>query len=105
VNAGVSYRLNAPIDVTGTLVAKWISGYRTGPPFADDPTTGPAPAKPKLGGHTLVDANIIYRATTHLGFELMVRNLLDTNYKLPQGGIAFVPMPRRSFHLTLSYNW
>lgn len=97
VNLGASYRLHAPIDVTGSLIGKYISGYRTGPPSD--------PAKPELDPLLTIDANIIYRTTEHLSFELMGRNLLDSNYKLPQGGVAFVPLPRRSFHLTLDYRW
>lgn len=106
VNAGVSYRLRAPLDLQGTLIGKWVSGYRTGPPLAPDAASDtPAPPKPELDGQFLLDANVIYRTTEHLSFELFVRNMLDRKYKLPQGGVDFVPMPRRSFHLTLAYGW
>jgi outer membrane receptor protein involved in Fe transport len=100
VNAGISYRLRAPVDVTGSLIGKWVSGYRTGPQ-----PDAPAPQKPEIDGHFLLDANIIYRVTQHLGLELMARNLTDKTWKLPQGGVVFVPMPRRSFHLTATYGW
>jgi outer membrane receptor for ferrienterochelin and colicins len=103
VNAGASYRWSKPIDLTGTLVAKWVSAYRGGVPPMPDVPSPPPPSDPP--GHLVVDFNLISRLTGHASIELLVRNLTNTTYRLPQGGQPYIPMPRRSFHLTLDYRW
>ncbi len=120
VNAGASYRLNKPLDVTGSIVGKWVSGYTGADPIMPQHyTVGPptplpgsfpaslpsADAAMRVGAHLLVDANFIWRASEHTSLELMVRNALNEIYKLPQGGVPFVPMPRRSVHVTFDYRW
>ena len=98
VNAGASYRLNKPVDVTGSVVAKWVKGYRGALPVP--------PGDPfRVGDHFLLDTNFIWRASEHTSLELLVRNAFDANYKLPQLGVPYVPMPRRSVHVTLDYRW
>jgi hypothetical protein len=52
-----------------------------------------------------LDANFVWRASEHTSLELMIRNVFDDAYKLPQGGVPYVPMPRRSLHLTFDYRW
>src|SRR5262249_13356313 len=83
VNAGASYRMRAPLDLTGTLLEKWVSGYRAG--TNTDPNTRARLANPD--GNFVLDANVIYRATSHASVELMVRNILDAQYMLPAGGL------------------
>jgi outer membrane receptor for ferrienterochelin and colicins len=108
VNAGASYRVDKPIDVTGSVVGKWVKGYRGARPI--DPWINP-PAVPSLdeamrvGDHFVLDANFEWRASEHTSLELMVRNVLNEFYKVPQGGVPYVPMPRRSIHVTLDYRW
>ena len=99
VNAGASYRLRSPFDLTGGVVGRWVSGYRSGL----EPVQPPSGFEPS--GHFVLDANFISRLTEHLSLELLVRNVLDAKYMLPKNGIMDVPMPRRSFHLTLDYRW
>jgi outer membrane receptor for ferrienterochelin and colicins len=99
VNGGVSYRLLRPLDLTGTLVGRWVSGYRGAPAIAEQP------ARPDAPGHLLLDLNLIARLTEHTSLELLARNLTDAAYKLPQAARPYIPMPGRSFHLTLDYRW
>jgi outer membrane receptor protein involved in Fe transport len=110
VNGGASYRLNKPVDVTGSLVGKWVTGYRGAhgvPPliFPNEPSLPSSDDVLRVGDHLVVDANFVWRATEHTSLELLVRNVLNDVYKLPQGGVPVVPMPRRSVHLTLDYRW
>jgi outer membrane receptor protein involved in Fe transport len=120
VNIGASYRFNKPIDLMASVVAKWVTGYRgtmltpgNSPP-ANAPTstnpigavTLPAPnTSLGAGEHLVVDANFIWRASEHTSLELIVTNVLNDVYKLPQGGAPYVPMPRRAVHATLDYRW
>jgi outer membrane receptor protein involved in Fe transport len=99
INAGASYRVEWPLDLTGTLVAKWVNRYRTAAP------TPEAPAPPAPRGQLVVDANAIARLTEHASLELMVRNLGGASYKLPRIGVPTVPMPERTFHLTFDYRF
>jgi outer membrane receptor protein involved in Fe transport len=98
LNAGASYRWRRPLDLTASLVAKLVSGYRGA-------ATAANPSPPEPPGHLLFDANVIARLTEHLGLELLARNLTDRIYELPERGVPYIPMPRRSFHLTLDYRW
>jgi outer membrane receptor for ferrienterochelin and colicins len=98
LNAGASYRWLRPLDLTTGLVAKYVSGYRGA-------ATAANPSPPEPAGHLLFDANLIARLTEHLGVELLARNLADRVYQLPERGVPYIPMPRRSFHLTLDYRW
>jgi hypothetical protein len=96
----------------GSLVAKWVTGGYRGalpiPPRSDgfDMATLPGPDDAqRTGDHFILDANFVWRESEHTSLELMVRNVFDDAYKLPQGGVPYVPMPRRSLHLTLDYRW
>jgi outer membrane receptor for ferrienterochelin and colicins len=99
VNAGASHRLLRPLDLTGTLVARWVSAYRGAPAI---PPEGERPDAP---GHLVLDANLVARVTEHAAVELMVRNLADADYRLPQAARPYIPMPRRSFFFTFDYRF
>jgi outer membrane receptor for ferrienterochelin and colicins len=118
VNAGASYRFYKPVDVTATLIGKWVSGYSgmTSVPETrfdkirsqNEPDFGIialARSRPDPAGHFVLDANVISRLSDHTSLELLVRNVFDATYQLPQAGLPYIPMPRRSFHLTLDYRW
>jgi hypothetical protein len=47
----------------------------------------------------------VWRASEHTSLELLVTNVLNEEYKLPQGNTPFVPTPRRAVHVTLDYRW
>lgn len=104
VNGGASYRLHAPLDLAGTLVARFVAGYR-GAPASDDTSAGVVVPPSDPASHLVVDANLIARLTENASLELQVRNVADRRYRLPQGGVPWIPMPRRTFHLTLDYRW
>jgi outer membrane receptor for ferrienterochelin and colicin len=108
VNVGASYRLNKPIDLTGSVVAKWVSGYRgtmlTKAGALPASLPGPNDAL-GAGARLVVDTNFVWRATEHAGVELLVTNVLNDEFKLPQNGAPYVPMPRRAVHVTLDYRW
>jgi outer membrane receptor protein involved in Fe transport len=108
VNVGASYRFAKPLDLMASVVAKWVTGYRgtlwTRPEFK--PATLPAPNDALAAGSRLVlDANFVWRASEHTSVELLVTNVLNDVYKLPQGGQPTVPMPRRAAHVTFDYRW
>jgi hypothetical protein len=65
----------------------------------------PPPEDPLYPDHLVVDTNVVWRASDHTTIELLVLNALDSKYKLPQGGVPYVPVPRRSVHVTLDYRW
>jgi outer membrane receptor protein involved in Fe transport len=104
VNVGVSYRLNRPLDLMASVVAKWVTGYGT--------LLLPAHKLPAAlpdafvaGSRFVVDTNFVWRASEHTSLELLVTNVLNEEYKLPQGNTPFVPTPRRAVHVTLDYRW
>jgi outer membrane receptor for ferrienterochelin and colicins len=92
LNVGASYRLPAPIDLTAEGIGKYVSGYRTG-------------EEPPLPPSLVLDANLVWRLSSHTALELMGRNLLGQSYKLPKNGLPDVPMPDRSVHATLDVRW
>ena len=99
MNVGGSYRWLRPLDLTATLVGRWVSSYRGAPAIP------PEPARPDPPGQLVVDLNLIARLTDHTSVELLARNVGGAAYKLPRAASATIPMPGRSFYLTLDYRW
>src|SRR6185295_17338862 len=92
VNLGVSYRLSKPLDLLASVVGKWSTGYGSLMlPGKHLPAT--LPETFVAGSRFVLDTNFVWRASEHTSLELLVTNVLNDTFKLPQGNVPFVPTP------------
>jgi len=93
-NLGLNYTFNVPFNLSSNAVLRWVSDYHV----TDEKLKNPA-------GFFVTDLNFVSKLTDEFTAELLIGNIFDYKYKLPKNGLADIPMPRRSFTLSLGYNF
>jgi outer membrane receptor protein involved in Fe transport len=83
INLGAIYTLVRPIELTTSLVFRWVTAYRTG--VANGPS---------YPGYDVFDLHFLFPVSRWFDLELQVKNLFNVTYKLPKNGVAEVPMPK-----------
>jgi len=92
VRGGLSFSSEQVYGIRATAWIRWVSGFHE-----------PGASRGRSDGLTRLDANVLVPIYDRTQLELFARNLLGRDDFYPFEGKRQVPLPDRSFRLSLSY--
>jgi len=109
LNGYLTYTFTSPVELSITLVGRWLVNYRAGVVHPFISTSGFAQDNSLMPGYKVFDMNIIGKITNNMNLELQVRNILNSKIITPTGiinsGMLNVPYPGRSFLATVAFKF